>query len=109
MDVTIFGTGYVGLVTGACLADAGNHVICVDIDQKKIDMLQSLGDADLRARAGGTSSVTGKPVGWSSRRISSRASIMACSSSLPWGRRRMRTGQRIFSTCLRSPGPSVST
>ncbi len=39
MKITIFGTGYVGLVTGACLADAGNHVICVDIDQKKIDML----------------------------------------------------------------------
>ena len=32
MKVTIFGSGYVGLVTGACLADAGNHVLCVDID-----------------------------------------------------------------------------
>ena len=39
MKITIFGTGYVGLVTGACLADAGNHVVCVDIDQRKIDML----------------------------------------------------------------------
>ena len=39
MKITIFGTGYVGLVTGACLADAGNHVLCVDIDQRKIDML----------------------------------------------------------------------
>jgi UDPglucose 6-dehydrogenase len=39
MRVTIFGSGYVGLVTGACLADAGNHVICVDIDQGKIDRL----------------------------------------------------------------------
>ena len=36
MRVTIFGSGYVGLVTGACLADAGNHVICVDVDEKKI-------------------------------------------------------------------------
>jgi UDPglucose 6-dehydrogenase len=35
MRVTIFGSGYVGLVTGACLADAGNHVICVDIDAAK--------------------------------------------------------------------------
>ncbi len=41
MRVTIFGSGYVGLVTGACLADAGNHVICVDIDQGKIDRLNA--------------------------------------------------------------------
>jgi UDPglucose 6-dehydrogenase len=39
MRVTIFGSGYVGLVTGACLADAGNHVICVDVDQEKIERL----------------------------------------------------------------------
>ena len=39
MQVTIFGTGYVGLVTGTCLADAGHHVCCVDIDQQKIDQL----------------------------------------------------------------------
>jgi UDPglucose 6-dehydrogenase len=40
MRVTIFGSGYVGLVTGACLADAGNHVVCVDVDAKKIAQLQ---------------------------------------------------------------------
>jgi len=40
MKVTIFGSGYVGLVTGACLAEAGNDVVCVDIDQDKIEMLQ---------------------------------------------------------------------
>jgi len=39
MRVTIFGSGYVGLVTGACLADAGNHVICVDVDAGKIERL----------------------------------------------------------------------
>jgi UDPglucose 6-dehydrogenase len=39
MRVTIFGSGYVGLVTGACLADAGNHVVCVDIDTGKIERL----------------------------------------------------------------------
>src|SRR5256884_5506283 len=39
MRVTIFGSGYVGLVTGACLADAGNHVICVDVDAAKIERL----------------------------------------------------------------------
>jgi UDPglucose 6-dehydrogenase len=36
MKVTLFGTGYVGLVTGACLAEMGNHVLCVDIDADKV-------------------------------------------------------------------------
>jgi UDPglucose 6-dehydrogenase len=40
MRITIFGSGYVGLVTGACLADAGNNVVCVDVDARKIDMLK---------------------------------------------------------------------
>jgi UDPglucose 6-dehydrogenase len=41
MNITIFGTGYVGLVTGACLADVGHHVLCMDVDQGKIDKLIS--------------------------------------------------------------------
>ena len=40
MKVTIFGSGYVGLVSGACLAEAGNHVVCVDIDEPRIERLQ---------------------------------------------------------------------
>src|SRR5258708_36467919 len=40
MRITIYGAGYVGLVTGACLADAGNTVVCVDVDARKIDMLK---------------------------------------------------------------------
>jgi len=39
MKVTVFGTGYVGLVTGTCLAEMGNHVVCVDIDAAKVDGL----------------------------------------------------------------------
>jgi UDPglucose 6-dehydrogenase len=41
MRITIFGSGYVGLVTGACLADAGNHVMCVDVDPGKIERLKT--------------------------------------------------------------------
>ena len=41
MRVTIFGSGYVGLVTGACLADAGNDVVCVDVDAAKIARLNA--------------------------------------------------------------------
>src|ERR671936_1639662 len=39
MNVTVIGTGYVGLVTGACLADAGNNVFCVDVDVAKMALL----------------------------------------------------------------------
>ncbi|MBU2049099.1 UDP-glucose dehydrogenase family protein [Stenotrophomonas sp. PS02301] len=41
MRVAIFGTGYVGLVTGTCLAEVGHQVICVDIDQAKVDGLNN--------------------------------------------------------------------
>ncbi|GGF51423.1 UDP-glucose dehydrogenase family protein [Echinicola rosea] len=40
MKITVVGTGYVGLVSGACFADVGIEVVCVDIDQKKIDKLK---------------------------------------------------------------------
>jgi UDPglucose 6-dehydrogenase len=43
LKVTIVGSGYVGLVTGACLAELGNTVFCLDLDQKKIDILNSGG------------------------------------------------------------------
>ena len=40
MKITVVGAGYVGLVTGACLAEMGNHVVCLDVDPRKIEMLQ---------------------------------------------------------------------
>ena len=43
MRVTIIGTGYVGLVTGACLAEVGNDVFCVDVDERKVALLNGGG------------------------------------------------------------------
>ena len=43
MKITVIGSGYVGLVSGACLADLGNDVLCLDIDPKKIELLNSGG------------------------------------------------------------------
>jgi UDPglucose 6-dehydrogenase len=40
MKVTVIGTGYVGLVTGTCLAEVGNEVLCLDVDQQKVQMLK---------------------------------------------------------------------
>lgn len=41
MKITVIGTGYVGLVTGVCLSDLGNDVICVDINEEKINLLKN--------------------------------------------------------------------
>ena len=41
MKISIIGSGYVGLVTGACLARADQHVTCLDIDEKKIEDLEN--------------------------------------------------------------------
>ncbi|MCU7920898.1 MAG: UDP-glucose/GDP-mannose dehydrogenase family protein [Candidatus Thiodiazotropha sp. (ex Dulcina madagascariensis)] len=43
MKVTVFGSGYVGLVTGACLAEVGNDVVCMDVDSRKIELLEQGG------------------------------------------------------------------
>ncbi len=43
MKITVIGSGYVGLVSGACLADLGNDVVCLDVDHRKIDLLNSGG------------------------------------------------------------------
>lgn len=41
MNIAVVGTGYVGLVTGTCLAETGNHVICVDIDEEKVNKMKA--------------------------------------------------------------------
>ncbi len=68
MHITVVGTGYVGLVVGACLAETGNDVICADVDQGKIDGLRrnvlpiyepGLGDLVERNQAQGRLTFTG--------------------------------------------------
>jgi len=41
MKIAVVGTGYVGLVTGTCLAETGNQVTCVDINEKKVEMMKN--------------------------------------------------------------------
>lgn len=41
MNITVVGTGYVGLVTGTCLAETGNNVLCIDIDKNKVSKMQN--------------------------------------------------------------------
>ncbi len=43
MKITVIGTGYVGLVTGTCLAEVGNQVLCLDVDPRKIEILKNGG------------------------------------------------------------------
>ena len=42
MNIAVIGTGYVGLVTGTCLAESGNHVLCIDIDAEKVALMQQM-------------------------------------------------------------------
>ena len=72
MRLTIFGSGYVGLVTGACMAETGNHVVCVDIDESKIERLNA---GDIPIYEPGL------------RPISSAMSKQAASSSRPTSKR----------------------
>ena len=39
--IAVVGTGYVGLVSGTCFAETGNQVVCVDIDEKKVDQMKN--------------------------------------------------------------------
>ena len=40
MNIVVAGTGYVGLVTGACLSEVGHNVTCVDIDRQKVELMK---------------------------------------------------------------------
>ena len=50
MDISIIGSGYVGLVTGSCFADVGHNVFCVDNDARKIEALEKKYDEQYNVR-----------------------------------------------------------
>ncbi len=96
MRIAMIGTGYVGLVSGTCLADFGHHVTCVDKDQAKIEGLLDRPHADLGAGAGiaGQGECRARPAGiyhrpWQTRwrapkRYSSRSALRrAAATAMP--------------------------
>ena len=94
MRLTIFGSGYVGLVTGACLAEVGNNVLCVDVDERKVEMLKR-GESPIY-EPGLDELLKQQPRGRAprtSRPTPPKASSTACSSSSPSARRRTRTAR----------------
>ena len=101
MKVTVIGTGYVGLVTGACLADFGNDVLCVDVDARQDRAARKA--AACRSTSPGwprSCSATSPAGGCASRTDVARgASRTARCSSSPSARRRTRTARPTCSTC----------
>ena len=87
MKIAIVGSGYVGLVTGTCFADAGNDVICIDIDQDRVDSLNRGEDADRPVLVGTSRSVSSSATAFSVRpfdlmaRMSSTNSARAASAA----------------------------
>ena len=110
MHVAVIGTGYVGLVAGACLAETGNDVVCVDKDAAKIARLQrneipiyepGLEPMVQRNQEDGRLTFT------TDLAVGGRATRAWCSS--PWARRRARTARPTCSTCWRWPRRSAGT
>ena len=111
MHITVFGTGYVGLVQGSVLAEVGHDVLCVDVDAPKVEALKAGPHPDLRARARGhRQEEPRRRAGSTSPPTPPTASRTAASQFIAVGTpaRRGRLG-RPASTCWRSRPPSPST
>lgn len=69
MKITVIGTGYVGLVSGVCLADVGNDVLCLDVDAAKIRLLNEGGFPFMSQGWMHWLPATAQPEGWRLQRI----------------------------------------
>ena len=109
MRVAIFGTGYVGLVTGTCLADVGHQVVCVDIDQAKVDGLNQgiipIYEPGLEPMVKANHAAS--RLAFTTDAAARSATARSCSS--PSARRRTRMAVPICSTCWLWPAPSGGT
>lgn len=79
MKITVIGTGYVGLVSGACLAEVGNDVLCLDVDPAKIKILE---DGGIPIFEPGLQDMVRRNV------AAGRWPLAACTSAPMWKRRR---------------------
>ena len=103
MKITVIGAGYVGLVTGACLSEMGNHVVCLDIDPRKIEMLNR---GEVPIHEPGLDAIIARNA--AAGRLQFTTAAAPCSSSV-WARRPMRMVRPICSTCWRRRATSAST
>ena len=110
MRLTIFGSGYVGLVQGACMAEMGNHVVCYDIDEDKIAQLNN---GEIPIYEPGLDAYVERNVAAGrlefTTDVAESASATGCSSSSRSAHRPMRTALRTSSTSWRWRVPSART
>ena len=105
VNIGVVGTGYVGLVVGACLAENGNTVVCVDNDEAKVDALCGAARSPSTSRASTEMvprNVAEERLALHDRPRGRGAGERRCSSSR-WARRRTRTARRTCATCSRWP------
>ena len=107
MKIAVVGTGYVGLVAGACLAETGNDVICVDKDEAKIRMLRR---GKMPIFEPGLEELVAPQRRREAAVVHDAAADARCaprrSSSSPSARRRARTARPTCSTCSASRAKS---
>ena len=110
-NITVIGVGYVGLVTGACFADLGNRVVCLDVNEERIADLQQGIMPIYRAGAGGDGAAQRerRPAVSSPRHMTDALNALKrrrtwCSS--PWARPKAWMARPTCATCARWRRPS---